>query len=128
MKSELRYVECKTGFNHDGPAWIGRVIFSKSGQTVYFNGRAFRRRAGVQGNFFDLDNGDEYWISGIKKDMADRHRFGAGKVMVERSAIAEYLKAIEKSSLSTTIHEVVDIDAPSPVARIHEMENRRFDC
>ena len=27
----LKYIELKTGYNDDGPAWIGRVKASKSG-------------------------------------------------------------------------------------------------
>jgi hypothetical protein len=30
------YIELKTGYQDNGPAWIGRVKFSKTGQTIYF--------------------------------------------------------------------------------------------
>ena len=33
---ELRYVELKTGYHDDGPAWIGYVTASRSARTVYF--------------------------------------------------------------------------------------------
>jgi hypothetical protein len=33
MKPGLMYVELKTGFNDDGPAWIGKAFFSKTGKT-----------------------------------------------------------------------------------------------
>ena len=39
----LKYIELKTGYNDNGPAWIGRVKVSKSGCTLYFNGRALKR-------------------------------------------------------------------------------------
>jgi hypothetical protein len=46
----LRYIELKTGYNDNGPAWIGRIRLSKSSQTVYFNGKAFKRgSAGASG-------------------------------------------------------------------------------
>ena len=32
----LKYIELKTGYSDDGPAWIGRVKMSRSGRTVYF--------------------------------------------------------------------------------------------
>lgn len=35
MKQESRYIELKSGYNDDGPAWIGYVEFSKSGRTTY---------------------------------------------------------------------------------------------
>jgi hypothetical protein len=42
IKSELKYIELKPGYSDNGPAWIGKVEFSKSGKTVYFNGHAFK--------------------------------------------------------------------------------------
>lgn len=34
MKQELKYIELKSGYNDDGPAWIGYVEFSKFGKTI----------------------------------------------------------------------------------------------
>ncbi len=42
MKPEIRYIENKSA-GYDGPAWIGYVEFSKSGQTVYFNNKALKK-------------------------------------------------------------------------------------
>ena len=42
----LRYVELKSGYADNGPAWIGYVTPSKSGRTLYFNGRALRKFKG----------------------------------------------------------------------------------
>ena len=55
----LRYIELKTGYDENGPAWIGRVRTSRSGQTVYFNGRALKRD-GLPGNYYDLESNDIY--------------------------------------------------------------------
>lgn len=30
-------MELKSGYSDNGPAWTGRVEFSKSGQTIYFD-------------------------------------------------------------------------------------------
>ena len=70
------YIERKPGGGDAGPARIGRVSFSKTGRTVYYGGRAFQRLkgGGVSGNYADVETGDEYWISGCKKDGTDRHR------------------------------------------------------
>jgi hypothetical protein len=38
----IRYVELKSGYHDDGPAWIARVLVSKPGRTVYFNGKALK--------------------------------------------------------------------------------------
>ncbi|WP_219909591.1 hypothetical protein [Flavobacterium magnum] len=42
MKSKVMYIENKTE-GHHGPAWIGKVEFSKSGQTVYFDNKALKK-------------------------------------------------------------------------------------
>jgi hypothetical protein len=67
MKDRIMYVELKSGFSDDGPAWIGKVKFSKSSQTVYFNDKGFKKISGICGNYMDIETGDEYWISGVKK-------------------------------------------------------------
>lgn len=42
MKSKIMYIENKSN-GHHGPAWIGLIEFSKSGQTVYFNNKALKK-------------------------------------------------------------------------------------
>jgi hypothetical protein len=37
------YLELKSGHNDSGPAWVSLVSFSRSGETVYFNGKAIKR-------------------------------------------------------------------------------------
>ena len=36
MIHDLMYIELKTGYSDDGPAWIGYVKTSKSKKTIYF--------------------------------------------------------------------------------------------
>lgn len=69
MKNRLIYVELKSGHGDIGPAWIGLAATSKTGVTIYSNGKAFKRinRGGIEGNYCDIETGDEYWISGIKR-------------------------------------------------------------
>ena len=85
----LMYIELKSGHQDNGPAWIGRAKLSKSGRTVYFNGRAFKRavRGGIQGNHFDFETGEEYWLSGVKKDGTDRHWAGTGKIKIDAAVV-----------------------------------------
>jgi hypothetical protein len=72
----LRYIELKTGYTDNGPAWIARVKLSKSGRTIYFNGKALKRVAGggISGNHYDIQTGHEYWVSGVKKRLPCRNR------------------------------------------------------
>ncbi|HEY2581810.1 MAG TPA: hypothetical protein VGI43_08390 [Mucilaginibacter sp.] len=93
MKSRLMYVELKTGYNDDGPAWIGTAFFSKTGRSVYFNGLYFvKGERHSSGNHLEFISGDSYWISGYKKNGEDRHWAGAGKIKIDKGAVAEYLK------------------------------------
>ena len=71
-KSRLMYVEVKSG-GLTGPARVGRVSFSKSGRSLSYGGRTFQSLAGrgSKANYFDVETGDHYWISGPRKDGAD---------------------------------------------------------
>lgn len=72
-KSRIMYIEDKSeGLN--GQARIGRVSYSKSGRSLYYNGQRFESLAGsgFKANYFDVATGDHYWISGPRKDGKDR--------------------------------------------------------
>jgi len=123
MKSTLRYIEQKSGFSDNGPAWIGLVSFSKTGTTVYFNGKAFKRGQGISGNHYDIETGYEYWISGIKKDMTDRHWAGGGIIYIERRILDEYLLLVDKQNLDPKRYSIVDVETNSPANKIYNLEN-----
>ncbi|HEV6967177.1 hypothetical protein [Roseateles sp.] len=52
MKQRIMYIESKAG-GLTGPARIGRVTFSKSGTTIYYQGKAFQslRGGGFKSNY-----------------------------------------------------------------------------
>jgi hypothetical protein len=66
------YIEDKSA-GLTGPSHIGRVRFSKTGATLYYAGRSFQSLKGVgfKANYFDIDTGDEFWISGPRLDGAE---------------------------------------------------------
>lgn len=71
------YVELKTGYDIDrGPAWISRVSYSKSGRTVYFKGRTLRHFRSFDANHYDVDTGENFWVSGPHRDGQDRRYSG----------------------------------------------------
>jgi hypothetical protein len=88
MKRELKYIELKSGYSDNGPAWVGYVEFSKSGKTVYFDDKAFAGNG--HGGCSDIETGEIYWISGIKTDGNNRHIFGGGVIQIDENAIEEY--------------------------------------
>lgn len=71
--SRIMYIERK-GEGLSGPARIGRVTFSKTGRTLTYGGRSFRSNKGhgFKSNYFDTQTGEDYWISGCRKDGCDR--------------------------------------------------------
>ena len=73
MKSRIMYIENKAE-GLSGAARIGRVTFSKSGKSIYYKEKEFRslKGSGFKANYFEVESGDEYWISGPKKDASDR--------------------------------------------------------
>jgi len=123
--SQIMYLELKTGYNDNGPAWIGKVKYSKSGQTVYFNGRALKRIGGqgIAGNQRDYETGDEYWISGVKKDGNDRHWAGSGKTKIDQKVVDEYLELVSKEELDTNKYELCHDIIETNITKFHQMEN-----
>lgn len=71
-KTRIVYIERKAG-ELTGAARIGRVTYSKTGATIYYRGKAFRslKGAGFKANYYDVETGQEYWISGPRKDGCD---------------------------------------------------------
>ena len=67
------YIERKGEGDLVGPARIGRVTFSKTGKTLTYCGRTFAslKGAGFKANFFEVATGEQYWISGCKKNGRD---------------------------------------------------------
>ena len=89
MKTRVMYIEYK-GDGITGPARIGRVTFSKSGKSLYYQGRRFQTLAGqgFKANYFDVATGEEYWISGCKKDGSDR--LYSGVTEIDEDVAEEY--------------------------------------
>jgi len=124
----LKYIELKTGYNDNGPAWIGYVRESKTGLTLYFNGRALRRakKGGTKGNYYDVETREEFWVSSVKKNGQDRHWAGSGKIRIEAAAVAEYLTIIDATKLSASKYEVFEQPLPTDIVKFHSMENEKL--
>ena len=73
MQPRIMYIENKNDLAN-GEARIGRVSFSKTGGTLYYRGRTFRslNGRGFKTNHVDVETGEEFWISGPRKDGEDR--------------------------------------------------------
>jgi hypothetical protein len=127
----LRYIELKSGYSDNGPAWIGYATPSKTGRTIYFNGRALRKlkgqeRTGDGGNYCDMETGESFWVSGVKKNGRDRHWAGAGKIQVEAGAVSEYLEAIGSRALDKSLYEVTHSIVPTDIKRYEMLANTSY--
>ena len=96
-KTRIMYIEDKSdGLN--GPARIGRVTFSKSGKSLSYRGRTFQRLGGgggLKSNYFDVETGEEFWISGPRKDGRDRlHAQSTRAVDIDADVVEEYWREI----------------------------------
>jgi len=100
--SRIMYIELKTGDGHNdrSDANIGRVTFSKSGKTLYYRGLKFQslKGSGICANFCEIESGDEYWISGCKKNGQDRHWAGGGPVEIDEDVREEYWTKIRNQT------------------------------
>lgn len=124
----LRYIELKSGHSDNGPAWIGYIEQSKSGRTLYFNGRGLmklkgQRRGESGGNYVDMETGESFWVSGVKKNGQDRHWAGSGKVLIEAAAVAEYLATIKAKALDTSRCEITHSIRPTDIEKLSKLAN-----
>ncbi|MFN7947492.1 MAG: 1-deoxy-D-xylulose-5-phosphate synthase [Blastocatellia bacterium] len=71
-RTRIMYIEDKSG-GLSGSARIGRVIYSKTGRSLYYQGRTFYPLAGrgFKANYYEVETGAHYWISGCRKDGTD---------------------------------------------------------
>jgi len=120
MKPALKYIELKTGYSNDGPAWIGYVDFSKSRQTLYFNNMSIKSNG--HGSGINLETGEIYWITGVKRNGSNRHSNGKGKINIDRKAVGEYLELTKQNCLDLETFVIVDI-APTDKSRFNNLEN-----
>jgi len=124
MRQKLIYVELKTGYSDDGPAWIGKAFFSKSGKTIYFNGLILVGSG--KGICFAIESRDKYWTSGIKKNGQDRHWAGKGKINIDKEAINEYLLAVGLTELPKNKFSIIDFDNEPKIEKANQFANEKL--
>ena len=106
MKSRIMYIENKSE-GLVSPARIGRVNFSKTGSTLYYGGKSFLslKGSGYKANYYDIESGDEYWISGCKKNGCDHLYATNAATEIDGDVRAEYwtsIRGLPKNRLKAT--------------------------
>lgn len=95
MKERIMFIENKSyGDGLTGPARIGRVKFSKTGKTIYYKGAELQslNGHGFKANYYDVNTGDGYWISGPKKNGQDT--LYPDNITIDEDARDEYWRDI----------------------------------
>jgi hypothetical protein len=89
LKKRVMYMENKS----TGEARIGWVSFSKTGLSIYYKDKTFKRlkTRGVLGNYYCEETDDEYWISGIKK-RGSNALYEPITLHIDEDALQEYKK------------------------------------
>ena len=93
----IMYIECKAG-GLTGAARIGRVSFSKTGRTLYYQSHKFQslKGAGFKSNYYDVDTGEDYWISGPKRNGVDALYGGSAPIEIDEGVREEYWRDIRR--------------------------------
>ena len=91
------YIEHKGG-DLTGPGRIGRVTFSKTGRTIYYQGKSFRslKGEGFKSNYYEVETGEHYWISGPKRNGCDQLYQSNSPVKIDDDAREEYWRDIRR--------------------------------
>lgn len=95
-KTRIMYIEDKSS-SLNGRARIGRVTFSKTGKSVSYRGRTFQslKGSGFKANYFDVETGERFWISGPRKDGKDRlYPDSSTPVEIDPDVAEEYWREI----------------------------------
>ena len=96
MKSRIMYIERKAG-NLTGEAWIGRVTFSKTMRSVHYKGKTYQKtKSDYKYNFFEVESGDTFWISGCKKNGGDRIYGETSPIYIDDDVRTEYWTEIRE--------------------------------
>lgn len=115
--NRVMYIEQKTAdgslLNDRGAAEIGEVSFSKTGTTIYFKGKSFRkasvcagRRIGPGFNYVCVETGDGYWISGVKKRGTNRHWAGGGPVTIDSTGEKGRTPAVKEREKARMLDQI----------------------
>ncbi len=93
----IMYIECKAG-RLTGAARIGRVTFSKTGRTLHYRGQTFQslKGAGFKSNYYCVETGEDYWISGPKRRGGDSLYGGSMPIDIDDDVREEYWRDVRR--------------------------------
>jgi hypothetical protein len=74
------------------------VTFSKTGSTIYYPGKSFQslKGKGFKSNYFEVETGEHYWISGPNKNVCDSLYGGSLPIEIDDDVREEYWSEIRQ--------------------------------
>lgn len=95
LAGRIMYIERKAGAL-TGESRIGRVSFSQSGRTLYYRGLTFKslKGRGYKSNYYCVETGEDYWISGPKRRGGDALYATANTTFIDEDVREEYWRDI----------------------------------
>ena len=94
MTSQTRIMYIERGGGLSFPGRIGRVRYSKTGRTLYYGDVTLQslNGAGYKTTHFDVETGEEYWVSGPRRDGNDP--LYPGVVEIDEDVREEYWRNV----------------------------------
>jgi len=95
MENKIMYIENKSAGSSESSR-IGRVMFSRTGQTVYYEGRSLQSQKlrGLKFHYEDLINGDLFVVSTPKGHGADRPAGDSCPTLIDENVREEYWRDV----------------------------------
>jgi hypothetical protein len=74
------------------------VTFSRTGATLHYGAKSFQslKGSGFKANYFDVGTGEQYWISGPRRDGTNRLYKSNWPVEIDEDVREEYWTEIRK--------------------------------
>ena len=96
VAGRIMYIERKGG-ELIGAGRIGRVTFSQTGRTLYYRGEKYQslKGSGFKSNYYNVETGEDYWISGPKRNGGDA-LYGSTPVQIDEDVREEYWREIRR--------------------------------
>ena len=93
----MAHTNCTHIYPHRGPA-VRQFTppFAGTAAEILYAQTPPPQGGGASGNYYDMETGDEYWVSGPKSNGRDRHWAGSGPVEIDVDARQEYWTEIRK--------------------------------
>lgn len=105
MQTNIMYIEKRNNLSR-GYTRIGKVKVNDSGNRISYNGRSFHslKDCSFPGKFYDIETGEEFWISRCRSDDQDRLVNQHSPIFIDENVKEEYWTQIRNEPEYTHRH------------------------